>query len=92
MKSNDKQIGRFKRIGLILIWAASLVFAGQWGQSQTVSKSPATPAIITGNDFGFRVDERIGDVIAGTIVVRVDGEWLATGSSRTIRPSTTPGK
>lgn len=88
----NKLMNRYKHIGLFVIWAASLVFASEWGQTQTVSKSSATPTVITGNDLGFRVDERIGDVMAGTLVVRVDGEWLATGPTRTIRPATTPAK
>jgi hypothetical protein len=89
MKSTESQIGRYKRIGFIVIWAASLVFASSWGQSQTVPKNSAAPTIISGSDLGFRVDERSGDVVAGTLVVRINGEWLATGAARTLRPAAT---
>src|SRR5436190_11252837 len=84
MKSKDIVKSYYKRIGFIVIWAASLVFVSEWGHTQTASNS-GTPTIISGNDLGFRVDERIGDVVAGTLVVRMNGEWLATGPARTIR-------
>jgi|GEM_PF-3637927 len=86
MKSNDNQVSRYKRIGLIAIWIASLVFAGVWGHAQVVPKAPAVPMIISGSDLGFRVEGRKGQTVTGTFVVRIDGQWLPTSAAESVKP------
>lgn len=67
------------RIGLIIFWAASVVAVGAWAHAQAPSvPAPASqpPTVISGNDLGFRVDSRKGKTPVGTLVVRVDGQWV----------------
>lgn len=67
------------RIGGIVLWAASIVAAGAWAHAQApVAPAPSSqpPTIISGNDIGFRVDSRKGKTPVGTLVVRVDGQWV----------------
>ena len=37
---------------------------------------PSTANIISGNDIGFRIDGRRGNPPVGTLVVRVNGQWV----------------
>jgi hypothetical protein len=65
------------RIGVIVLWAASMVAAGAWAQAPAVpAPSSQPPTVISGNDLGFRVDSRKGKTPVGTLVVRVDGQWV----------------
>ena len=68
------------RILVAVVWVGSLlaVGAGTYAQSQAreVRKLPE-PKVMTGGDIGFRVDGLYGgDTPTGTIVVRVNGQWV----------------
>ena len=66
-----------KRVGLVVLWAASIVAAGAWAQAPVAPPpSPQAPTVISGNDLGFRVDRRKGDTPVGTLVARVNGQWV----------------
>ena len=39
------------------------------------------PAVVSGADLGFRVEATQGDVLVGTLVVRVNGQWVETRSA-----------
>jgi hypothetical protein len=64
------------RIGLVVLWVASLVAVGVWAQS------PPQPEqkVISGNDLGYRVEriDRTGKPV-GTLVVRINGQWVEAG-------------
>jgi len=66
------------RVVLAVVWSAFLVAAGAWGHAQTTDapmKKPF-PTVISGGDFGFRVDGlRQGEAPIGTLVVRINGGW-----------------
>jgi hypothetical protein len=67
------------RIGGIVLSAASIVAAAAWAQAQAPlvpAPSSQPPTILSGNDVGFRVDSRKGKTPVGTLVVRVDGQWV----------------
>jgi hypothetical protein len=71
-----------KRTALIAAWALSLVIAGSWGRTQAAEPRPSRFPLMTGEDFGFRVDhmkvDRSGNVVeapSGTFVVRINGSW-----------------
>jgi hypothetical protein len=73
------------RIRLVVVLMAFLVALGAWGDAQTLQ--PRTPAgVISGSDFGFRVDRRKGNTPIGTLVVRINGQWVevqfSAGTSR----------
>ena len=74
-----------KRIALVLLWALSLIIVGVFAHAQTPAKPPTqtTPRgtdarILSGNDIGFRVERPGKDVIGGTWMVRINGEWIPT--------------
>lgn len=60
-------------LGLILLavnaWATS--------QSQFMLVDPVAPTVLAGQDVGFRISGlRGGTTPVGTVVVRVNGEWV----------------
>jgi hypothetical protein len=66
-----------KRIGLVVIWVASLVAVGALLHAQApMPDGKTTPTVIAGNDLGFRVDRYNGSTPVGTLVVRVNGQWV----------------
>jgi hypothetical protein len=65
-----------KRIGLVVVWAVSIVAAGVWAHAQTTVPQTQAPTVLSGNDLGFRIDSRKGNTPVGTIVVRVNGQWV----------------
>ncbi len=71
-----------KRTALIAAWALSLVIAGVWGRAQAAEPRSSWFPLMTGEDFGFRVDhmkvDQSGNVVdapSGTFVVRINGRW-----------------
>lgn len=78
------------RVGVVVLWLASLVVAGAWAQTPSVpAPSSQPPTIISGNDLGFRVDSHKGTTPVGTLVVRVDGQWVPVDFSMGIKRLTT---
>jgi len=76
-----------KWIGVGVISAAAIISNGLWvhAQNPRVLPSPRVapapgqdePMVISGNDFGFRVDTWSADgTPVGKIVVRRDGKWV----------------
>jgi hypothetical protein len=47
-----------------------------WGASQAVQTQKVPPTVLSGADIGFRVEGRKGDAPVGTLVVRVNGQWV----------------
>jgi hypothetical protein len=47
--------------------------------------TPASPNILSGNDIGFRVDGYRGRNPVGTLVVRVNGQWVEVDFSTGIK-------
>ena len=82
-----------KRFVVIALWAISMFAAGLWGHAQTPLPQPRPapsplqpqPTVITGNDFGFRVDARKGNTPVGRFVVRIDGRWVEIEESSSLR-------
>lgn len=62
------------------LWCASLVAVGiaaDRGQAQAQMFRPLpAPKVMAGPDLGFEVRGMYGDVPAGRLVVRVNGEWV----------------
>jgi len=57
----------------------ALIFsaATAWATSQLVMVEPVTPRVLAGEDVGFRVEGlRGGSTPVGTVVVRIDGQWV----------------
>jgi hypothetical protein len=65
-----------KRITLILIWALSLIIEGVLARAETPAQRGTTPTVLSGSDIGFRVEPQGRDAVAGTFVVRINGQWI----------------
>ena len=64
-----------RRSVLVVVWAASLVGAAQWG-AEAQSRQGAPPdGLITGDNIAFKPTSTRDGMIFGTIQVRVNGEW-----------------
>lgn len=73
-----------KRIGLILLWVLSLIIVGAVAHAQTIQRDivvvpqgkilPAT--VKSGADIGFSVQREGRDGVQGTLVVKINGEWV----------------
>jgi hypothetical protein len=53
-----------------------LVAVGTWVYAQAYGAQPVQPTVISGNDIGFRIEGTRGDTPIGTLVIRVNGEWV----------------
>ena len=58
-----------------VLWCGSLLGVGVLAQSREYRSIPE-PRVLTGGDLGFRVDGMYGEVPTGTVVVRVNGQWV----------------
>jgi hypothetical protein len=77
---------RMGRLGLFLLWLASLAIVGAVASAQT-RRDPG--AVISGADIGFRPDGWNGKARTGTWVVRINGEWVEAQSTMRAVPATT---
>jgi hypothetical protein len=69
------------RIGLVVIWVASLVAVAALARAQVRMTPLPSPVVLSGSDIGFRLEGRIGSTPAGTLVIRVNGKWVAPTAS-----------
>ena len=75
---------------LALLWALSLVVTGaitsaaqgQRGRPEEFGILTEAPAVVSGNDVGFRIVRTENGMPVGRIVVRVDGRWVDTTVGR----------
>jgi hypothetical protein len=72
------------------VWMVSILLAGLLGYAQAAQppqlapapRTPApSPAVLSGNDIGFRVDQWQGNQPLGTLVIKVNGEWVPVKES-----------
>ena len=56
---------------------AAALFSGAWATAQSVAIERVAPRIMSGGDVGFRVEGLRGGTPVGTIVVQVNGQWVA---------------
>jgi len=75
------------RLGVVVLWVASLVTVAALASAQTWRMTPLpSPVVLSGSDIGFRVEGQIDNAPAGTLVVRVNGQWVVprtpTGPAR----------
>ena len=67
------------RLVMIPLLLGTLLTAGVWVRAQAVR--PQAPTVISGPDFGFRVDGHNGNAPIGVLVVRINGQWVEVESS-----------
>jgi len=74
---------------LAILWALSLVVVGVMSSSAQPARGrpgvnlvTESPAVVSGNDIGFRLERTQNGIAVGRIVVRVDGRWVDTATPR----------
>jgi hypothetical protein len=66
-----------RSICLVAFSASAVVSAVAWGHAQApVTPAPHPPTVFAGSDFGFRVEGRTGNTPTGSLVVRINGQWV----------------
>jgi hypothetical protein len=70
----EGKMGNWLKLFIAALMLAITFMAGQWVQAQAPTTPPS--AIISGGDIGFRVDKQKGNIPVGTLVVRVNGQWV----------------
>jgi len=67
-------------VALVLALLASFGF-GSWASAQWFEPAEPVepPVVLSGSDLGLRVEARRGEAILGSLVIRIDGEWVAVG-------------
>ena len=64
-----------------LLWMFVVVLAAMaatWTYAQSVRVNPVTPMVLSGGDIGFRVEGYRGGTPVGSLVVKLNGQWVAT--------------
>jgi hypothetical protein len=70
---------RIRLIILVVILSATFMAGATLGHAQNTEIVPvSTPTVLSGTDLGFRVEARQGNALVGTLVVRVNGQWVET--------------
>ena len=70
---------------IVSILLAGLLGHAQAAQVPQTAPAPRTPApsptVVFGNDVGFRVDQWQGNTPLGTLVIKVNGQWVPVKES-----------
>jgi hypothetical protein len=86
-----------KRTLTVVIWMVSVFAAGLCSHAQAPLQQPdvrqppsaqqpgVSPTVISGNDIGFRIDRRRGSTPVGTLVVRINGQWVEPEQSMEVK-------
>jgi hypothetical protein len=72
---------------LVVLWAVSLIAAAAIAIAQAPETVlPIDPIIVSGNEVGFRIEGQRGQTPVGTIVVRIEGQWVEATLSQVRKP------
>ena len=66
---------------VVMVVAAAMLFLAGWAYAQVTAVVPVTPTVLSGADVGFRVEGHRGDVAVGTLVIRVNDQWVEADPS-----------
>jgi hypothetical protein len=62
-----------------LLWVFVIVLvacAAAWSYAQSLQVTPVTPTVVSGADFGFRVVGNRAGTPVGTLVIKMNGQWV----------------
>ena len=65
-----------RHVVLIAVVIAVVSLAATWGYAQAIAIQPVPPQVLSGPDVGFRIEGQRAGVPVGTLVVRINGEWV----------------
>jgi len=60
----------------VWVFVVLILFAAAWGYAQTLQVTPVTPTVLSGPDFGFRVEGNRAGTPVGTLVIKMNGQWV----------------
>ena len=73
------------RIVLVIVCVVFALSIATWLHAQKAN----TPTVLSGNDIGFRIDGRRGNTPIGTLVIKVNGQWVPVESAAAPKALTT---
>jgi hypothetical protein len=79
-------MSRHRRALFLVLWILSVLAAGAWGQGQEPPLI-VRGQVVSGDDIGFRIDRKRGEVPVGVFVVRIDGKWVEAEFSPRLKPA-----
>ena len=71
---------------LSMALALLVVVSAAWTYAQSLQVQPVTPTVVSGADFGFRIEGNRGGTPVGTPVVRMNGQWVEVDIGGVGRP------
>ena len=76
-----------QRVLVVLIMVVVFLAGAAWANAQRqMLTPPMVPTVLSGGDIGFRMIGRKGDTVVGSLVVRVNGEWIPAESAYGVKP------
>ena len=70
------------------LWVASLLLVGTIAKGQSHSINPLPePRVVSGPDFGFRIEGEQNGVPVGLPVVKINGKWVQARIGSTKGPN-----
>jgi hypothetical protein len=77
---------RSAHVAMLVAVVAVALLVGRWASAQAVAVTPVTPTVLSGDDVGFRVEGHRNGRAVGTVVVRVNGQWVPVDQAGAISP------
>lgn len=77
-----------RRLTCVVVLVAIVSVGAAWGYAQSLGVQRVTPTVLSGPDLGFRVEGQRGGTPVGTLVVRIDGQWVEAEFGSGIRQLT----
>jgi hypothetical protein len=66
-----------RHLVVVVLAIIALVSLGAWTSAQVFRPEPVDPpVVVSGPDFGFRIESHVGGEIHGRLVVRIKGQWV----------------
>jgi hypothetical protein len=65
-----------KLLVVVVLCFVTLAAAGLVAWAQAPSAKPVPPTIISGPDLGYRMEGRDSGRAVGTLMVKINGEWV----------------
>ena len=78
-----------------LVWVFVVVMiacAAAWSYAQSLQVTPVTPTVVSGADFGFRVEGNRAGTPVGTLVIKMNGQWVEAEVGAVGRPKRISGR
>jgi hypothetical protein len=75
-----------QRVLIVCMMLIVFLAGAAWANAQRAVTPPVSPIVLSGGDIGFRMVGRKGDTAVGSLVVRMNGEWIPAESAYGVKP------